>query len=199
MGLFIFISSTSLSSTSPSIQDETIHLSNVIYQTFQINGKEIFLKSKQGSVNPDIQDIKFTRGIEAKFTLENNAYELEANTLTINPIKQSIISKEEIKLKTSDFEIVSLGLNIYETSKDGMKMLFEKARFGKIKKQNSKPSMTKGKANNIEFFPEKNLILMKGKAELYQDNMKISSDEIHYDLNQDKILKSFNAKIINNS
>ena len=39
---------------------------------------------------------------------------------------------------------------------------------------------------------------MEGNTELYQENMKIISDEIHYDLNEDRILKSVNAKIINN-
>ncbi len=39
---------------------------------------------------------------------------------------------------------------------------------------------------------------MKGDAELYEKNMKIISDEIHYDLNEDRILKSVNSKIINN-
>ena len=63
---------------------------------------------------------------------------------------------------------------------------------------NSKSNMHKGKANKIEFFPTKDLIFMEGDTELYQENMKIISDEIHYDLNEDRILKSVNSKIINN-
>jgi hypothetical protein len=39
---------------------------------------------------------------------------------------------------------------------------------------------------------------MKGNAEFNDDNMKIISDEIHYDLSQDRVLKSVNSKIINN-
>jgi len=179
--------------------DNSIELSNATYQTFQINGKQLFLKSKQGQINLDIQNINLKGGIEGKFTLENETYFLEANTLIMDPENQSIISEEKIKFKTRNFEIVSLGLNISETSQEGIKMLFKKAHFNKINIQNLESTLNKGKANNIEFFPDKNLILMKGKAELQQDNMKISSDEIHYDPNQDKILKSINAKIINNS
>ena len=38
---------------------------------------------------------------------------------------------------------------------------------------------------------------MEGNTELYQENMKIISDEIHYDLNEDRIIKSVNSTIIN--
>jgi lipopolysaccharide export system protein LptA len=58
--------------------------------------------------------------------------------------------------------------------------------------------MQKGKAKKIEFFPAKDLIFMEGNTELYQENMKIISDEIYYDLNEDRILQSVNSKIINN-
>jgi lipopolysaccharide export system protein LptA len=63
---------------------------------------------------------------------------------------------------------------------------------------NSKSNIPKGKANIVEFFPAKDLIFMEGDTELHQENMKIISDEIHYDLNEDRILKSLNSKIINN-
>ena len=39
---------------------------------------------------------------------------------------------------------------------------------------------------------------MEGDSVFYEDNMKIISDELHYDLNKDRILKSVNAQIINN-
>ena len=58
--------------------------------------------------------------------------------------------------------------------------------------------INKGNDNNIEFFLEKDLMLMQGNAEFYQDRMRILSDENHYDLKEDRVLKSVNAKIINN-
>ena len=35
------------------------------------------------------------------------------------------------------------------------------------------------------------------KAEFYEDNMKIISEEIHYDLKKNTVIKSINATIIN--
>ena len=172
------------------MQDRSIELSNSIYNSYQANEKQFFIKSKQGKIDLNFQDIRLSGEIEARIILKNNTYIIEAKTLKIDPINQSVVSEEKVKFKTRNFVIVSLGLNVSETSKKGMTMLFEKALFDKIDIENLKSSIYKGKANKIEFFPDKNLILMEGEAELYQDNMKISSDEIHYDLNQDKILKS---------
>ena len=40
-------------------------------------------------------------------------------------------------------------------------------------------------------------MLMQGNAEFYEGNMRIISDEIHYSIEEDRVLKSVNAKIIN--
>ena len=63
---------------------------------------------------------------------------------------------------------------------------------------NSDSEILKGKANKIELFLSKDLMVMEGNAVFHEDNMKIISDELHYDLNKDRILKSVNAQIINN-
>ena len=59
---------------------------------------------------------------------------------------------------------------------------------------NSGLRIDKGKANKIEFFIEKDLMLMQGNAEFYEGNMRIISDEIHYSLEEDRVLKSVYAK-----
>ena len=86
-------------------------------------------------------------------------------------------------------------MEITQTQPEGVKILFMNANLGNI---NSKLNIRQGKANKIEFFPAKDLIFMEGDTELYQENMKIISDVIHYDLNENRILKSLNSKIINN-
>ena len=86
-------------------------------------------------------------------------------------------------------------MEIIQMPRKDLKILFKNANFSKIY---SRSIVKKGKANQIELFPSKDLIFMEGNAEFYEDNMKIISDEIHYDLSEDRILKSLNAKIINN-
>ena len=111
-------------------------------------------------------------------------------------ISISYINKsKKILLLVKGIEILSSRMVITRTHKDGSVILFTDAYLSKIY---SKSKINKGKANKIEFFPSKDLILMEGEAEFFEDNMKIMSDEIHYDLHEDRILKSVNAKIINN-
>ena len=90
---------------------------------------------------------------------------------------------------------MSSSLEISQIPAEGMKIVFKDADLDQI---NSEVRIDKGKADKIEFFLEKDLILMQGNAEFYQDNMRIISDEIHYNLIEDRVLKSVNAKIINN-
>jgi len=155
----------------------------------------VILKSKQGSVNLDSQDINLIGNVEGKFTLDGKTYTLETEGLSSNFLTQSISSNEKVLFIADGIEIVSSSIEISQISKADIKVLFGNANFKKI---NSESSMNIGKANKIEFFPSEGLIFMEGEAEFYEDNMKIVSDEIHYDVNEDRILKSVNAKIINN-
>ena len=86
-------------------------------------------------------------------------------------------------------------MEIFQTQQEEIRILF---RNGEVNKINSSSRINKGKANKIEIFLAEDLLIMKGNVEFYEENSKIISDEIQYDLNKDRILKSLNAKIINN-
>jgi len=86
-------------------------------------------------------------------------------------------------------------MEIAQTPLMRIKIHFNNVNLDKI---NLGSKINKGKADEVELFLAKDLILMKGNAEFNDDNMKIISDEIHYDLSQDRVLKSVNSKIINN-
>ena len=104
-------------------------------------------------------------------------------------------SKEKTIFESNIIVIVASGMEITKIQEETAKISFKNANFNKI---NPGSKVGNGKANMIELILEKDLIMMKGNAELYEDEMKIISDEIHYDLDKDRILKSINARIINN-
>ena len=133
--------------------------------------------------------------VEGKFSLDGETFSLRSESLSGNLLNKSIVSKEKVLFSTNNIEIISSSMEITQTQPEGVKILFMNANLSNI---NSKLNIHKGKANKIEFFPAKDVIFMKGNTELYQENMKIISDEIHYDLNENRILKSLNSKIINN-
>ena len=86
-------------------------------------------------------------------------------------------------------------MEIIQKAQEGTEILFWNAN---LKQGNPDSRVLKGKANKIKLSLSEELIVMEGNAVFYEDNMKIISDELHYDLNKDRILKSVNAKIINN-
>ena len=172
-----------------------VELKKSSYKSFK-NGKEsIILRSENGNINPENHALHFYDRVEGQFTYNGKKFNLRTQNLISNLKEKSILSKEKTFFEGNNIEIVSSSLEISQIPAEGMKIVFKDADLDQI---NSEVRIDKGKADKIEFFLEKDLILMQGNAEFYQDNMRIISDEIHYNLIEDRVLKSVNAKIINN-
>ncbi len=183
------------SSDAPFISSNTIDFNNSSFEIYKLNNQILSIKSNKGNLNLDNQDFNFIGNVEGKFIIEGDTVRLKTESLSGNLIKNSISSEEKVLFEVKGLEIISRSMEIIQVPQKELKILFKNANFSKI---NSISSVKKGKANKIELFPSKDLIFMEGNAELHEDNMKIISDEIHYDLSEDRILKSINAKIINN-
>ena len=181
--------------STPLLSKDAIEFKNSIYTTYVQGKEQLVLKSKTGNINLLNKDINLIGEVEGKFTLDGKTFSLKAESLNGSLLDKSISSKEKVLFQANNIEILSSSMEIIQNQPEGVKILFMNANLGNI---NSKSNMPKGKANKIEFLPAEDLILMEGNTELYQENMKIISDEIHYDLNEDRILKSVNSKIINN-
>ena len=183
------------SANSPLLSKNAIEFKNSTYRKYEQGNEQLVIKSTKGNINLHNKAINLKDEVEGKFFLDGKTVSLRSESLSGNLLNKSIVSKEKVLFMTSSIEIISSSMEITQTQSEGVKILFLNANLGSI---NSKSNIRKGKANKIEFFPEKRLIFMEGNTELYQENMKIISDEIHYDLNEDRILKSINSKIINN-
>ena len=171
-----------------------VDLKKSSYKSFK-NGKEsIILRSENGNINLENQDLHFYDNVEGQFTYNGKIFNLRTQNLISNLKEKSILSKERTFFKGNNIEIASSSLEISKIPAEGIKIIFREADLDQI---NSGLRIDKGKANKIEFFIEKDLMLMQGNAEFYEGNMRIISDEIHYSLEEDRVLKSVNAKIIN--
>ena len=171
-----------------------VDLKKSSYKSFK-NGKEsIILRSENGNINLENQDLHFYDNVEGQFTYNGKIFNLRTQNLISNLKEKSILSKERTFFKGNNIEIASSSLEISKIPAEGIKIIFREADLDQI---NSGLRIDKGKANKIEFFIEKDLMLMQGNAEFYEGNMRIISDEIHYSLKEDRVLKSVNAKIIN--
>ena len=183
------------SANSPLLSKNAIEFKNSTYRKYEQGNEQLVIKSTKGHINLHNKAINLKGEVEGRFFLDGKTVSLRSESLSGNLLNKSIVSKEKVLFLTNSIEIISSSMEITQTQSEGIKVLFLNANLGSI---NSKSNIRKGKANKIEFFPEKYLIFMEGDTELYQENMKIISDEIHYDLNEDRILKSVNSKIINN-
>ena len=171
-----------------------VDLKKTSYKSFK-NGKEsINLRSENGNINLENQDLHFYDNVEGQFTYNGKIFNLRTQNLISNLKEKSILSKERTFFKGNNIEIASSSLEISKIPAEGIKIIFREADLDQI---NSGLRIDKGKANKIEFFIEKDLMLMQGNAEFYEGNMRIISDEILYSLEEDRVLKSVNAKIIN--
>ena len=177
------------------LSNNTIEFKNSTYKKYEQGSEQLAIKSIRGNINLRNKAINLMDEVEGKFSLDGKTVSLKSESLSGNLLNKSIVSKEKVLFSNNNIEIISSSMEITQNQPEGVKILFMDANLGNI---NSKSNLRQGKANKIEFFPAKDLIFMKGNTELYQENMKIISDEIYYDLDQDTILKSLNSKIIQN-
>ena len=171
-----------------------VELTKSSYKSFKTGKESITLRSEKRNINLENQNLHFYDNVVGGFTYNGKKFNLRTENLISNLKEKSILSREKTVFEGNNIEIVSSSLEISKIPAEGMKIIFRDADFDQI---NSEIRIDKGKANKIEFFLEKDLMLMQGNAEFYQDRMRILSDEIHYDLKEDRVLKSVNAKIIN--
>ena len=171
-----------------------VDLKKSSYKSFKIGKESIILRSENGNINLENQDLHFYDNVEGQFTYNGKIFNLRTQNLISNLKEKSILSKERTFFKGNNIEIASSSLEISKIPAEGIKIIFREADLDQI---NDGLRIDKGKANKIEFFIEKDLMLMQGNAEFYEGNMRIISDEIHYSLEEDRVLKSVNAKIIN--
>ena len=193
MAIFLFC--TTLSANITFQLDNVIEFNNSSFEGHLLNNEKIVWKSKDGELNLDSNEIILKGEVEGRLIVDGKSFKINTDSLRGNLLGKSILSEEEVLFETKGLKIVSSTMEITQKAQEGLKVLFWKANLNQV---NSDSEILKGKANKIELFLSKDLIVMDGNAEFYEDNMKIISDELHYDLNTDRILKSVNARIINN-
>ena len=191
----IFLFSTTLSANNTFQQENVIEFNNSSFESHLLNNEKIVLKSKDGELNLDTNEIILKGEVEGRLNVDGESFNITTGSLRGNLLGKSILSKERVVFESKGLEIISSSMEITQKAQEGIKVLFWKANLNAV---NSESKMLRGKANKIVLFLPEDLIVMEGDSVFYEDNMKIISDELHYDLNKDRILKSVNAQIINN-
>ena len=163
---------------------------------FKLNSNKLLvnINSKEAIYNKNIGFIKFKDSAELGELNKTNKLIISSEEITLDLTNETFSSVEEVLTNLNSLEIRSLGIEM--TQKDGN--LYAEFSEGTFQIRN-KESRSKGYAEKLYIISEDNKIILEEEALLDQDGFIIKSDLIHYDYSLNKILKSINSSIENNS
>ena len=119
---------------------------------------------------------------------------LDTGNLILNRDDDLITSNTNTYFKASNFNISSRKFIIRDFSTDQNQIIFED---GKLLNPDTNEKL--GSASEINYSLDSGILIMKGSAVIKNKALSIHADEIYYDPERRKIIKSVNSKIINNS
>tara|TARA_B100000989_G_scaffold48_1_gene27 strand:- start:767 stop:1465 length:699 start_codon:yes stop_codon:yes gene_type:complete len=163
---------------------------------FKLNSNKLSvnINSKDAIYNNEIGFIKFKDSVKLQSLSKKDNLFISSEEITLNLTNKTFSSTQEVLTNLNDLEIKSLGMEL--TQKDGN--LYAEFSKGSLQIKNS-DTTNKGYAEKLYIISEDNKIILEEEALLDQDGFIIKSDLIHYDYSLNKILKSLNSSIENNS
>ena len=163
---------------------------------FKLNSNKLSvnINSKDAIYNNNIGFIKFKDSVKLQSLSKKDNLFISSEEITLNLTNKTFSSTQEVLTNLNDLEIKSLGMEL--TQKDGN--LYAEFSKGSLQIKNS-DTTNKGYAEKLYIISEDNKIILEEEALLDQDGFIIKSDLIHYDYSLNKILKSLNSSIENNS
>ena len=138
--------------------------------------------------------IEFDEKVQLRISSSFENLLLDTGNLILNRDDDLITSNTNTYFKASNFNISSRKFIIRDFSTDQNQIIFED---GKLLNPDTNEKL--GSASEINYSLDSGILIMKGSAVIKNKALSIHADEIHYDPERKKIIKSVNSKIINNS
>ena len=152
------------------------------------------ISASAASFNKKNNLIEFEDNVQVKISSSFQNLLLNTDKLVLNRDHDLITSNSNTYFKANNFNISSRKLIIRDFSTDQNQILFGD---GKIINPNTNEKL--GSASEINYSLDSGILIMKGLAVIQNKTLSVHADEIHYDPDRKKIIKSVNSKIINNS
>tara|TARA_B100001027_G_scaffold81928_1_gene56146 strand:+ start:153 stop:851 length:699 start_codon:yes stop_codon:yes gene_type:complete len=163
---------------------------------FKLNSNifSVNINSEDAIFNKDVGYIKFKDSVKLQSLSKKDNLLISSEEIALDFTNKTFSSKEEVLTNLNDLEIKSLGMELTQKG-DNLYAEFSKGSF-QIKNAGT---INKGYAEKLYIIFEDNKIILEEEALLDQDGFIIKSDLIHYDYSLNKIIKSINSSIENNS
>ena len=152
------------------------------------------INASAASFNKKNNLIVFEDNVQIKISSNSQSLLLNTTRLILNKDDDLVTAKTNTYFKSNNFNINSRELIIRDFSTDQNQIVFVD---GKI--INPDTSEKLGSASKINYSLDSGILVMKGLAVIKNKTLSVYADEIHYDPDNKKIIKSVNATIINNS
>ena len=152
------------------------------------------INASAASFNKKNNLIVFEDNVQIKISSNSQSLLLDTTKLILNKEDDLVTAKTNTYFKSNNFNINSRELIIRDFSTDQNQIVFVD---GKI--INPDTSEKLGSASKINYSLDSGILVMKGLAVIKNKTVSVYADEIHYDPDNKKIIKSVNSTIINNS
>lgn len=152
------------------------------------------INASAASFNKKNNLILFEDNVQIKISSNSQSLILDTTKLILNKDDDLVTTKTNTYFKSNNFNINSRELIIRDFSTDQNQIVFVD---GKI--INPDTSEKLGSASKINYSLDSGILIMKGLAVIKNKSLSVYADEIHYDPDNKKIIKSVNSTIINNS
>ena len=163
---------------------------------FKLNSNKLSvnINSKDAIYNKNNGFIKFKDSVKLQSLSKKDDLVVSSDEIILNlkhetfsSTKEALTNLNDLEIKSSDIEMIQKGGNLNAEFSEGS---FQIKNVGYV---------NRGYAQKLYIISEDNKIILEGEAFLDQDGFIIKSDLIHYDYSLNKILKSINSSIENNS
>jgi hypothetical protein len=164
--------------------------------SFKLNSNKLLvnINSKEAIYNKNIGFIKFKDSAELEALNKKDKLIISSEEITLNLANETFSSVQDVLTNLNNLEIKSLGIEMKQKA-GNLHAEFSEGAF----QISNIGSISKGYAKKLYIISEDNKIILEEEALLDQDGFIIKSDLIHYDYSLNKILKSINSSIENNS
>lgn len=138
----------------------------------------------------DLQKLEFQDSVNFYIFSKENSLDIKTEELVVEIKKASISTGKKAVTVFNNIKVNSIGMNLIYI-RDGYKADFAKADI-QIKYKDSEDI---GFANKISLISSENELIMEGDAYLNKDGFEVHADLIHYNIENNKIIRSVNSTI----
>ena len=179
------------------LREDEFKLTNLSFNIIEENNSVKIIKSDLGQFLLNTNTIEFNSNVLFSMESENIDMSISSEFIIFDNNLHIIYSNSKTSFESELTKISSEGFKVLNNSLNKKQITFLKGRILDAGTQNN--LKISGYADKINYQYEEDILILIGSAEITDRGMTIKASEIHYDLASNKIIKSLDSKLTNNS